>query len=272
MRFMIEAVRVLRGHCVVVLPLILSVLCLTGCGGPKVVHVEQDESFTYSTATGEGLGVIGVTSAVGSDDERAAIRRDMPSLLARDMYRKRDDLKIVDPAVLRDALGSDAHALLLDSYQTSGDLNAMGVATLTAGVGDLIRYAILARIYDNRVNQRTDDESNAVTDPHIDYITSRYVAVQFTIYDLKTGITAWTGRIENSEDNKRTEQIEEIKTTSDQSFTEGCASSIMQSCITGLFESIFGGGGDPYPEAPSLSDVADDIFSEFADNLPKEEE
>lgn len=255
---------------IIMLPAAAMSALIVGCGGAKVVHVEADPSFDYSQAVSAEIGIAGFVSIVGDDNQRAAIRRQLPPLLAQSISEKRPDLTIISPERIQQALGVENHQALLDQYVSGGSLDQGGMTQLFSATQGLVRYVILGRIEMDSF-LRTEEREEDSTSPGTRYKTRREMAVFLEVYDLETGRSVFSGLITNDLTNSIWKP--DVTTNEVSSFGQVCADlfvSCLVSSIWSLFQTKEDEGGFPVP--PSTEEITKDIFEKFAETLPAPED
>jgi hypothetical protein len=244
-----------------------AVALVAGCGGAKVVHVHGDASFDYSNAASGDVGIAGFTTKVGSEEDRAALERNLPPLLAQSLQEQWPDIKIMSPRRIRDALGPEVYRVMFDSYADTGILDELDLEELSHTLEELIQYVVVGRVEFDEVSQSSSVSEDS-TEIRTSFNTSRSIAVNLRVYDLRTDEMVFCVTLENGKTNTRYETEEIPFSKTDESFIEGCVSS----CITDIFDALMSDesdGGD-YPVPPSDEEITKDVFKKFAESLPQD--
>jgi len=266
-RFSIEGTRERRGIYVVGALLLASALALTsGCSEATVVHVHGDASFDYSNAASGEVGIAGFTSSVGSAEDRDALERNLPPLLAQSIQEQWPDIKILSPERIRNALGPEVYRAMFDSYADTGALDELDLEELSYTLEDLVQYVVVGLVEYDEISQSSSVNEDS-TEIRTTYNTSRSIGVSLKVYDLQKDEMVFCITLENGKTNSRYD-TDEILGSTDESFIEGCVSS----CITDIIDDIMSdeSDGGSYPVPPSDEEITKDVFKKFAESLPQD--
>jgi hypothetical protein len=230
---------------------------LAGCG-PTLHGLRHDPDFTYERLIGGGMAVGGVVSLVHTMDDEPAFVALYANMLSRELA---DEYAYIVPSGrVRLALGELTQDQMLASFRLTGVLDDSTLATLNTQLAT--RYCVLARMEDDVTNHRIEEstvEEDKVTYEVTKYVADRTLAVEFTVYDLQRRVDVWSAMLRASRSNANTykDPVEAQKT--DESAIEAVAGAVADAILTSDRE---------YPDAPELGQVAEAVFSAFADALP----
>lgn len=243
---------------------ILGGLIVASCA-THVEGLKTDPSFTYAAVVSNNLMVGGVTSALTTLPP--AERNRSGGILRREFLDEREDIRVLPAGTLAQSLGTDAYNALLDDYRLYGQLSETRLGDLRNKVKDA-RYLIFARIESDEIeNERTessvyDKKGKVVEDKKkIKLCTKRTVSASMNIYDLTTGIQAWSGTVEKYDSRSREFETSEYEWTAD------LAEVIMEGVTGEDIERSKPG----FPAPPSMDKMMARVFEGFAENLPEKE-
>jgi hypothetical protein len=220
-----------------------------------------DPGFTHDRMQSDGIGVVGVTTLVHEDMDRAAFRSQMSSLLRLKLLDENPFLTIVPAGAFRNGLGGDAYESAMDDYRLSGTFAPVDRDSWMRAPGTPVRYVILARIEDDFTSQKSTDEVKEENErPHAynHRITERSVAVAFQVVDLRTGNEVWGATIWDTGRNSNRYDMGEVR----QEGEEDPLESVSQAVVEALRDR-------PYPSPPALTEMLGSIFRDFARSLPR---
>ncbi len=236
--------------------LCLAGALLSGCAAERAVHVAES-GVTAEALRAGGLAIVGVTVI----EEVEQVRPPLVAALEAVMREARPDLPFRSAGEVRDSLGLPVYRRILSAYQSAGKLTEPERLELAARLGEVVRFALLARVDKNVVrfprarrayNARYGDRSGAASSDFGTRAASRDARVRVTLYDLASGSEAWAADYASSSDN------------------------VLPDSVPRLPERLLvprpGEPGElplePTPEAPSLARALIEGFRAFAADLP----
>ena len=200
---------------------ILLLLLVVGCSG-RLTHLHQAEGYDPLARDGARYAIGGFVLRVGEEldgqaDVPAAVRNGevqaqtdtWAPVLYGAMLTGRADLEIWAWPAVRDNIPADAITALQRAYAEGRLLPPARFTQLATDLPD-ITYLVLARLDRNEVeigsnvpgstgSQVTDDsrDPHGVNDALIRTVkTRRRVTVTLDVYDLRTGLSVWSGQAE----------------------------------------------------------------------------
>jgi len=255
-----------RGHQLIALLAAFSAIGLAiGCGGAKALDIEVDPTFDYSQAASGEIGIAGFAVMVEDEDRRAVLQRQLPPLLAQSLNKKRPDLTVLAPGRIQQALGEENHRVTMDRYGAEGSLDPGSMAQLFDATRGMVRYVILGRVARDDIIKTEAQEGDSSSSGKR-YKTSREMDVFMEIYDLETGHSVFSGLISNAMTNDRYVPDISVETGSWGEAGGSAFFSCLESCLWDIFQSE--PEDDGYPSPPAISELAGEIFDEFAEQLP----
>lgn len=177
------------------------------CNAKPKLRIVPDPSFTRASLGQGHLAVVGVTSILGTKIERATVPNQFAGILAGTLEFGVRGLRVVPVDVARSRLGRARHARLLADLEETGRVSAAAIAQLDSTIGTDARYAVVARIEWDQVDQsegtstpidyatgKTDTDSGENTAR----TTTRALDVSFLVYELSSGRAVWDELIRGS--------------------------------------------------------------------------
>lgn len=264
------------------LALALAALLAAACTTP-IRGLDHDPSFNPISIGAGGLAIGGVVGARRPLDPG---RRSSYADLLRTSFRaERPALTILTADAVANALGEDDYEEMLREYRELGAPSGQSLRLLAKRL-DQARYLVLARIDRSETGRWTSDESiddskgkEIGTKTH--YRHGRTVDVSLRIFDLDGRATVWSGSVEKASWNENTEEDRDSDFYDDPRKRQSVGKDLRDAAIAGLaigvIDAILDDGGassssaapDPYPDPPDESDLLEQAFRGFAENLPK---
>jgi hypothetical protein len=254
---------------------------LAGCTTP-IRGLDHDPSFNPISIDASGLAVGGVVSARRPLDPGR--RASYADLLRSALRSQRPNLTILTADAVVSALGEDDYQEMLRQYRELGAPSAATLRLLSKRL-EHARYLVLARIDRNDTSRWTTDEAidnskgkRIGTKTH--YRHGRTVGVSLRILDLDGGATVWSGSVEKSSWNENTEDDRDPDLDDDhkhQSVGKDLRDAALAGLALGALEAVLGDDGtssqspppDLYPDPPDGSDLLEQAFRGFGENLPQ---
>jgi hypothetical protein len=264
--FSIKGTQKRKGAYVIVALTLLSALA-SGCSKATIVHVHGDASFDYSNAASGEVGIAGFTSSVGSEEDRDALERNLPPLLAQSLQEQWPDIKILSPERIREALGPEVYRVMFDSYADVGSLDELDLEELSFTLQDLVQYVVVGRVDYDEISQSSDESEDSL-EIRTSYYTSRSIGVSLKVYDLRIDEMVFCITLANGKTNSRYETEDVFGASRDESFIDGC----VRSCMTDIIDDILSdkSDGSNYPVPPSDEEITKDVFKKFSESLPQD--
>ncbi len=238
----------------------------------KLKHVEVDSGLSRESLARDGLAVLGCTSVDPSDSD-FEISNLLTSKLVSELREEREGVKIVAWGDVRSVVGDSLLQQCLGSVREYGSIKQAELDSLALSMRSRARYPIVHRIVSNETYSGESDAMQGAEKVGTDVSTTRVVTVEFAVYDLDSRKRVWNGTIEGKSSNQTTYTLpKEEKEEEDEEDSGG---------VVDFVAGLFGLGGDDddaqkatalnAPAAPSLKSVMDNVYSEFADELFKED-
>jgi len=231
---------------------------------PEVISLKQDESFTHDAIVAGMMGIGGVVSAVNDLEESKSSK--YATILRDSFCRTRKEFIIWPVEEIVQRLGNDLYQKVINNYLESGELNSDLLKELEF-FRNAFRFLVLVRIIENEVTETTEECPTTEIPPLTDLkgnpivkeiavrlITARHMTVSLDIYDLKKGISTWSGMINESRTKQRTAYVKDR----DESIVKTFALIPVRAFLeVGL-----------KPSAPRTDKLLRKIFLAFAGNMP----
>ena len=221
---------------------------------PKLIGLTQDPSFTFESIQTGKMAIGGIVSVAFNDEMNDSLQDVLSYRLLSQLREQRESYAILPVSELINNLGGAPYDSLLEAYRNNDGLDERSLESLSEFTE--ARYLIFARIQTNfvsriRVNVRQEDNE----DDKIRSDATRKVRILMHIYDCQKKILAWSGAIVKSKTHQKDYEKQEKST---------------------LFQVIDVVLGDdeteddlyPYPDTPSLDEIATAIFKGFGQHLP----
>ena len=244
---------------------VLSGLVLSGCATiPEVINLKKDESFTHDEIVAGMMGAGGVISVVSDLDESESSKY---ATILRDSFLSiKEDFVILPVEEIVQRLGNDLYQTILNDYKESGELNSEFLKELEF-CQNAFRFLMLVRIIENEVTEKTekcprpeiplqtDLKGNPIVKKFaVRLITTRHIRVSLDIYDLKKGISVWSGIINESISKERTAYFED----KDEDIVKSFALIPVRAFLKVTLQ----------PSAPRTDKLLRKIFPAFAEYMP----
>jgi hypothetical protein len=260
----------------------LAVAALLAACTTPIRGLDHDPSFHPGSIDASGLAVGGVVAARRPLD--AGRRASYADLLRSALRAERPNLTVLTADAVVSALGEDDYEAMLRQYRELGAPSPAPLRTLSQRL-ERARYLVLARIDRNETSRWTTDEAiesskgkRIGTKTH--YRHGRTVGVSLRIFDLDDGATVWSGSVEKSAWNENTEDERDPDLDGDRDSHQSIGKDLRDAALAGLalgaLDALLGDDGasspsappDPYPDSPDESDLLEQAFRSFGENLP----
>jgi hypothetical protein len=233
-------------------------LCLAsaGCGSSAERQWIADDFNKAEIESGQLLvaGVVAVPELhrQGHGAERAYTER-----LDTTLRERRPDLPLVDHHRFVDSLDLDTLDAILSRYRERGSLDPQSLTQLTR-LAAQTRYAVFARLEDNREQRRAGDTASVDSgDDRVDYSATyeskRVVVASFDVFDVAKGQLVWTAQLTKDDERSRTREYGSRDLRDNREVEPNFRWS--------------GSGG--FPEAPDFLELLSALFGDFAAKLPR---
>jgi hypothetical protein len=235
--------------------IVICIVLIVACSGPKVKNLYQDESFNGASVRSGKLYVGGVAYAVGEIEEQQEIEAVLTDQLMTEMSENIKDCHIPPNNLLANRMEEPAYQAVVNAYGEAGELDKDIQLWLEESFGD--EHACIAF---GRVEK--DDTWNAeekVKDSTGEVIATKFCAyrrlkIRMEVYDITLKKMVWSGHFSHKECTAN--RYDEIFGSS--------------SIIDIIADAIIDEEGDrEFPSPPGWLWVADDIFKSFAKSLPE---
>lgn len=245
----------------IALSLLLSLIFLLLCAcAPRMAGLQHDESFDYNAAVAGGIAVAGVTSTFAEfpPDQQ----NQLAEIFRRTIIDEREKYRLLSPGVLGQKLGKE-YPDVLEQFRASG---ALGLTELSVLQKSNIpaRYLLMTRI-EKHSNSQDREESAVYNDKgketnkaQVSLQSIAEVAAFASIYDLKRGVSVWSGSLTQRKTNENTFET----------YRGGSLEKMLKDTAVGVLLGNEAAGRE-YPEEPRFKDVVAKVFRGFAANLPK---
>jgi hypothetical protein len=254
---------------------------LAACTTP-IRGLDHDPSFTPASIDASGLAVGGVVAARRPLDPGR--RASYADLLRTALRAERPNLTILTADAVVSALGENDYEVMLRQYRELGAPSAATLSLLSKRL-ERARYLVLARIDRNETNRWTaeeaiDDSKGKRIGTKTHYRHGRTVSVSLRIFDLDDGSSVWSGSVEKAAWNENTEEVRDADFDDDrkrQSVGKDLRDAALAGLAIGALDALLGDDAgsnpspppDPYPDPPGESDLLEQAFRGFGQNLPQ---
>jgi hypothetical protein len=248
--------------------ILLVLAILTACK-TQVLDLQQHPSFTYEAATSSVFIAAGVVS--GSKKLNTIHRIQYGDLLARKFNNTRHHLQVIRTGYMVKKIGVDPFEHLLDGYRLTGVIMGRDTVDIQNAFPQA-RYLILSRIEKNHISQSHVESKTDVADSTEDQGKKEYehvridisldskrdVEASLMIYDMQQDFTVWSGYVRKSKTNSNRSSRTYNK---DNRWKEELANFFV--------DTLIGLNNDGYPELPLETEVLEEVFEGFAENMPE---
>jgi len=248
--------------------LLLSLIFVLICNGcatiPEIVNLKQDESFTHDEIVTGKMVVGGVVSIVNDLDEAESSK--YADMLSDRFLSMRKEFVILPVEEVVQRLGKELYQKILYDYKYTGELNLDFLGKLES-YQTTFRYLLLVRIIENEVTEKTEKRPRPEIPPKTDWrgnqivkkidvvmIATRRIIVSVDVYDLKKGILALSGEIDESKSKERSPYYEE----KDEDIVKSFALIPMRAFLEVTIQ----------PSAPPTDKLLHNVFKAVAQNMP----
>ncbi|NRA62946.1 MAG: hypothetical protein HRU19_00600 [Pseudobacteriovorax sp.] len=234
---------------------------LASCVSVDGEHV--DSSFTY-----QALGKRGVKLTPVQISDTVTAKRvtggQLLSLLGTEIRDERKDIKVHGKD---DRLNSRA---ILKQIRSTNELSQEAINSLPGDVKPYVVYASIISDDTQSSNSENKNDKDQITG--YVYSTERLMTVAFRVYDLKSKKMVWSGDV-----NKRLSKSKTYSPAEYERMQETKKDSETINMVGSIAKAISGKSDNKdivkvrsfYPKAPSQRKVLKELFSDFADALPK---
>jgi hypothetical protein len=251
------------------LSVFVSLLALNlGCSA-KVTHIEVDPGFTPERIEGEGLAVLGVTSAAGDGSEAFELSRLLTSSLHGELRSRRGDIRCVPWGDVRLAAGDSLlNACLAEIYEYER-IRPASLDSLANRVRSNARYALVQRIESDRLEFSESDKSENIDGEWkvtgTELKTTRTITSTFTIYDLDSSSRVWLATIEGKRETTR-----DVRPEDNVDFG-GWLGKVVD--VVEAVDNVLGEPEAPesFPDPATRESVMESVYKKFIEELPTRE-
>ena len=250
----------------------LTLLMLVACK-TQVTGLQQDPSFDKSSFQQSPILVVGVVDIQQKPDKASVIHQS--ELLKQTFLQKHKRLTLISIKDVYARVGEKDMQELWLMYQAQHTLSETVLAKIHQQFPQA-RYVMIAELEQNRVNQYRDeyeeDELDWEQKPTgykrvtIAKVAERHMQVSLLVYDMKSKLRAWYGRVSDMDTVSNTSSDTFNKSNSlGESLVAGAVSSLVGNATDG----IFGLSEPDMPAPPPAEPLLIRIFEGFAENMPK---
>ena len=230
-------------------------LCIVPACKTQVIGLVKDPTFTFEAITSGKMAIGGVTSALKRMPD--AERNRYADMMRMRFLGERESFIILPAGIVAHFLGHDEYRNMLDEYRTYGRLSDKMKQRLITNF-KVARYIVFARIEKDNISKSRrdvvrDEFGKELENKKTIMEITRSTDVSMNIYDLRTGVTVWSGTVEKYS-SRSNEYVEKRKS---------------KFFLIALVETILESRPE-YPEPSSLDEQLGRIFTGFAKNLPEE--
>ncbi|MFH1372295.1 MAG: hypothetical protein ABII79_00645 [bacterium] len=238
--------------------LLVSVVCLCNCGGPRVEGLFREPEFTADAIRNRSIIIGGVTSALGNE-EIDTLCNVWANLLREQLVEKLEGVNVVPLNYTKSTLREDQYGEMLVSFNNIGDLNSEVLEKLGGAFEEPRPYLVMCRLEtDARDTSKGKNKDSTGAVINVYYLAHRKVCASFKVWDVAARKLVWSGRITGKA--TATNSYDQAPVTDDDG----------GSLLTDLLD-VFLSDGEPekyeYPETPSFTWVARTVFGDFAKAL-----
>lgn len=173
-------------------------LCIVPACKTQVRGLVKNPSFTYEAITSGKMAIGGVTSALRSMREEE--RNRYADIMRMRFLGERETFKILPAGIVANVLGHEAYRSMLDEYRTYGRLSDTMKRNLMTKF-KTVRYMVFARIEKDNISKSRievlyDEYGKELENNKTIMEITRSTDASMNIYDLRTGVTVWSGTVE----------------------------------------------------------------------------
>jgi len=246
-------------------------MLLVGCK-TQVAGLQQDPSFDKNSFQQNPILVAGVVDAQQKPDKATVIHQS--ELLKQIFLQKHKHLTLISIKDVYARMGEKDMQELWLAYQQHQTLSEPVLLKLHQKFPQA-RYVMIAEIEQNTVKQYRDkyeeDELDWEQKPTgykrvtIAKVAERHMQVSLLIYDMKSKLRAWYGRVND---------MDAVSNASSDTFSK--SNSLGESLVAGAVSSLLGNATDgvfglsepDMPQPPPVEPLLIRIFEGFAENMP----
>ncbi|WP_147434038.1 hypothetical protein [Mariprofundus sp. EBB-1] len=210
-----------------------------------------------------------MTSSVEKLDDITRIR--LGDQLGRQFHEEKPNIKVIRTGLLAKEVGNVSLMTLLDSYRVAGAINSQDVEDVRHAVPSA-RYLVLSRIEQDHISEKSNQTESNLADSEQDKKKGEYeqvrvdvslettheMGVSLTIYDLQQNLHVWSGYVSKTKTN-----------SNDSSRTFSKDKRWREELVDAFVDTLIGLDQSGYPEPPTQTEVLDDIFKGFVENMPE---
>lgn len=237
-------------------------LAVVGCSflnslsKPGVMGLHKDHDFTYQAILDGGMAIGGVSSTAMHEQIDDSTSGVLSERLRSELSMQRETYSISPVSVFRDSLGQEGYRALLDDYQINESLDSLWLEKISSKMQS--RYMILVLLRANMlIRNRMDISKKEEEYKKIRSESERRIRMLMHVYDLHKKCIAWSGEFLVSKKNQK-EYGGKRKKSRFQKIIDSMIGHIESE------DELY-----PYPDPPSLEEVACSVFNGFGQHMPE---
>ncbi|WP_038249313.1 hypothetical protein [Ghiorsea bivora] len=249
----------------------LLLLLLASCK-TQVAGLQQDPSFTEDSFRAHPIVIAGAVDVSQAVDANQVIHQG--ELLQQSLVKMQKGVKLISTRSLVEKIGQQDMLQLWQGYQKQGVFPEPVMQKIHQQFPQA-RYLMIAKVIRNQPRQYRETSEEDVVDEMgnptnryrkiIAQVAERMMSVSLLVYDMKTKVRAWYGRVDDG-DSVANESSDTFR--KDNSFSESVTAGLVSGFVGNLTGGVLGLAEPDMPPVPPVDPILMRIYEGFAENMP----